>query len=141
MVRAETLSLLENRDTLCGRYCTVQENCTFVMTQTSWAQQETNHFFGGRKSPSQKQCDEIAQSMSGASTVSPVDSPMGSRRFHPGKTRRCWRGDNIVGLCFPAKRRLASLAVGSSSANNSVLSHHHLTCHNLAPGAHPEDKR
>ncbi|KAK0612327.1 hypothetical protein B0T17DRAFT_403216 [Bombardia bombarda] len=45
------------------------------MTQTSWAQQETNRFFGGRKSPSQMQCDEIAQSVSGASTVSPVDSP------------------------------------------------------------------
>ncbi|SCV37101.1 uncharacterized protein FFB14_06424 [Fusarium fujikuroi] len=34
-----------------------------------------DRFFSGRKSPSQIQCDEIAQSVSGASTVSPVDSP------------------------------------------------------------------
>ncbi|KAK0629985.1 hypothetical protein B0T17DRAFT_589618 [Bombardia bombarda] len=45
------------------------------MAQTSWAEQVTNRFFDGRKSPSQLQCDEIAQSVSGASTVSPVDSP------------------------------------------------------------------
>ncbi|KAF4983608.1 hypothetical protein FZEAL_1017 [Fusarium zealandicum] len=45
------------------------------MAQTSWAEQATNRFFDGRKSPSQMQCDEIAQSVSGASTVSPVDSP------------------------------------------------------------------
>ncbi|KAM5347022.1 hypothetical protein ACJ41O_010027 [Fusarium nematophilum] len=45
------------------------------MTQSSWAQQATDRFFSGRKSPSQMQCDEVAQSVSGASTVSPVDSP------------------------------------------------------------------
>ncbi|KAI3332892.1 hypothetical protein F4824DRAFT_514020 [Ustulina deusta] len=45
------------------------------MTQTSWAQDATNRFFCGRKSPSQMQCDKIAQSISGASKVSPVDSP------------------------------------------------------------------
>ena len=45
------------------------------MTQSSWAQQVTARFFHGRKSPSQIQCDEIARSVSGASTVSPVDSP------------------------------------------------------------------
>ncbi|KAI0202828.1 hypothetical protein F4808DRAFT_60045 [Astrocystis sublimbata] len=45
------------------------------MTQTSWAQGAINRFFGGRKSPSQMQCDTIAQSISGASKVSPVDSP------------------------------------------------------------------
>ncbi|QUC16053.1 uncharacterized protein UV8b_00294 [Ustilaginoidea virens] len=45
------------------------------MTQSSWAQQATDRFFGGRKSPSQMQCAEIAQSVCGASTVRPVDSP------------------------------------------------------------------
>ncbi|KAJ4323826.1 hypothetical protein N0V84_004172 [Fusarium piperis] len=45
------------------------------MAQSSWAQQATDRFFTGRNSPSQMQCDEIAQSVSGASTVSPVDSP------------------------------------------------------------------
>jgi hypothetical protein len=45
------------------------------MAQTPWAEQVTNRFFDGRKSPSQMQCDEIAQSVSGASTVRPVDSP------------------------------------------------------------------
>ncbi|KAH7019744.1 hypothetical protein EDB80DRAFT_746505 [Ilyonectria destructans] len=45
------------------------------MAQNSWAEQVTNRFFDGRKSPSQMQCDEIAQSVSGASAVSPVDSP------------------------------------------------------------------
>ncbi|WXC61528.1 hypothetical protein SNK03_007403 [Fusarium graminearum] len=45
------------------------------MTDSSWAQRATDRFFGDRKSPSQKQCDEIAQSISGASTVSPVESP------------------------------------------------------------------
>ncbi|KAI0543856.1 hypothetical protein F4679DRAFT_567122 [Xylaria curta] len=45
------------------------------MTRSSWAQEATDRFFGSRKSPSQMQCDEIAQSVSGALTVSPVDSP------------------------------------------------------------------
>ncbi|KAJ0163689.1 hypothetical protein CTA2_2578 [Colletotrichum tanaceti] len=45
------------------------------MSPSSWAQQATDRFFNGRKSPSQIQCDKIAQSASGASTVSPVDSP------------------------------------------------------------------
>ncbi|UNI20472.1 hypothetical protein JDV02_006553 [Purpureocillium takamizusanense] len=45
------------------------------MTQASWAQEATDRFFSGRKSPTQKQCDEVAQSVSGASTVSPVESP------------------------------------------------------------------
>ncbi|KAF2966703.1 hypothetical protein GQX73_g6875 [Xylaria multiplex] len=45
------------------------------MGDSSWAQQATARFFNGRKSPSQKQCDEIAQTISGASTVSLVDSP------------------------------------------------------------------
>jgi hypothetical protein len=51
------------------------ETAIFMMTQTSWAQREIAHFFSGRKSPSQMQCDEIAQSISGASTVRPVDTP------------------------------------------------------------------
>ncbi|KAI5864082.1 kinase-like domain-containing protein [Durotheca rogersii] len=45
------------------------------MAQSSWAQQATDRFFSCRKSPSQMQCDEIAQSISGASTVRPVGSP------------------------------------------------------------------
>ncbi|KAI0123330.1 hypothetical protein BJ170DRAFT_709363 [Xylariales sp. AK1849] len=45
------------------------------MTETSWAQQEINRFFSSRKSPSQMQCDKIAHSISGASTVRPVESP------------------------------------------------------------------
>ncbi|KAB5558335.1 hypothetical protein GE09DRAFT_109119 [Coniochaeta sp. 2T2.1] len=45
------------------------------MTQSSWAQEATECFFSGRKSPSRMQCDEIAQCLSGASTVGPVDSP------------------------------------------------------------------
>ncbi|KAK2009982.1 hypothetical protein LZ32DRAFT_639672 [Colletotrichum eremochloae] len=45
------------------------------MTRSSWAQQATEWFFSGRKSPSQRQCDEITKLVSGASTVSPVDSP------------------------------------------------------------------
>ncbi|KAJ2989134.1 hypothetical protein NUW58_g3623 [Xylaria curta] len=45
------------------------------MTQSSWAKEATDRFFNGRKSPSQVQCDEIAQSISGALTVSPVDTP------------------------------------------------------------------
>lgn len=45
------------------------------MAQISWAEQATKRFFDGRKSPSQTQCDEIAKSVSGALTVSPVDSP------------------------------------------------------------------
>ncbi|KAB5570379.1 hypothetical protein GE09DRAFT_706087 [Coniochaeta sp. 2T2.1] len=45
------------------------------MTQASWAQEATDRFFSGRKSPSRMQFDEIAQCLSGASTVSPVDSP------------------------------------------------------------------
>ncbi|KAI0408045.1 hypothetical protein F4802DRAFT_550302 [Xylaria palmicola] len=44
------------------------------MIQT-WAQQQITRFFGGRKLPSRMQCDEIAQSVSGASTISPVESP------------------------------------------------------------------
>ncbi|KAH6957950.1 hypothetical protein BKA56DRAFT_601658 [Ilyonectria sp. MPI-CAGE-AT-0026] len=59
------------------------------MAQIPWAEQVTNRFFNGRLSPSQMQCDDIAQSFSGASTVSPVDSP-GSMSYtvvcsrHPG---------------------------------------------------------
>ncbi|KPM41998.1 hypothetical protein AK830_g4580 [Neonectria ditissima] len=45
------------------------------MAHTSWAEQVTSRFFDGRESPSRVQCDKIAQSVSGASTVSPVDSP------------------------------------------------------------------
>ncbi|KAI0536685.1 hypothetical protein GGR58DRAFT_514390 [Xylaria digitata] len=45
------------------------------MANSSWAQQTTARFFSGRNSPSQRQCDEIAQTISGASTVSLVDSP------------------------------------------------------------------
>ncbi|KAI1867146.1 uncharacterized protein JN550_007198 [Neoarthrinium moseri] len=45
------------------------------MTQASWAQQETDRFFGDRTSPSQMQCNEIARAISGASIVGPVDSP------------------------------------------------------------------
>ncbi|KIL90690.1 hypothetical protein FAVG1_06425 [Fusarium avenaceum] len=45
------------------------------MSQSSWAQQATDRFFSSRKSPSQKQCDEVAESVSGSSTVRPVDSP------------------------------------------------------------------
>ncbi|KAI1822190.1 hypothetical protein F4861DRAFT_541176 [Xylaria intraflava] len=43
--------------------------------QSSWAQEATNRFFGGRKSTSQIECDEIARSISRASKVIPVDSP------------------------------------------------------------------
>lgn len=46
-----------------------------MSTPTSWAQQQISRFFSERKSPSQVQCDAIAQSLSGASTVSPVESP------------------------------------------------------------------
>lgn len=45
------------------------------MAQAPWAEQVTDRFFDGRKSPSRVQCDEIAKSVSGASTVRPVDSP------------------------------------------------------------------
>ncbi|KAF7557034.1 hypothetical protein G7046_g6148 [Stylonectria norvegica] len=43
-------------------------------TELPWAQQQTSRFFSGRK-PSQTQCDEIAKAISGASAISPVDSP------------------------------------------------------------------
>lgn len=46
-----------------------------IMSQASWAQQQTNRFFEDRISPSQVQCDQIAQSISGATKVSPVDNP------------------------------------------------------------------
>lgn len=52
-----------------------QRTALLIMTQSSWAQQATDRFFSDRKSPSQIQCDEIAQSVSGALTVSPVESP------------------------------------------------------------------
>ncbi|KAI0108615.1 hypothetical protein GGR51DRAFT_548158 [Nemania sp. FL0031] len=45
------------------------------MAPSSWANEATNRFFNGRVSPSQTLCDEIARSISGASTVSPVTSP------------------------------------------------------------------
>ncbi|KAI1180211.1 hypothetical protein F4777DRAFT_574492 [Nemania sp. FL0916] len=45
------------------------------MSQLSWAQQLIDSFFAGRCLPSQAACDEIALSTSGASTVSPVESP------------------------------------------------------------------
>ena len=45
------------------------------MAQTSSAQQETSRFFRSRKSPSQLQCDEIAQLVTGSSSASPIDSP------------------------------------------------------------------
>ncbi|KAF0635838.1 hypothetical protein FPSE5266_11223 [Fusarium pseudograminearum] len=45
------------------------------MTDLSWAQRVTDRFFGDRKSPSQKQCDDVARSISSASTVSSVESP------------------------------------------------------------------
>ncbi|KAI0454205.1 hypothetical protein F5B21DRAFT_244570 [Xylaria acuta] len=45
------------------------------MTDGSWAQQQTSRFFSDHKSPSQMQCDESAQAISGASMVSPVDTP------------------------------------------------------------------
>ncbi|KAI1119981.1 hypothetical protein F5Y10DRAFT_273526 [Nemania abortiva] len=45
------------------------------MAHGSWAEQQMNRFFNGRESPPQTQCDEIAQSISGTSTVSPVASP------------------------------------------------------------------
>ncbi|KAI0468719.1 hypothetical protein F4859DRAFT_490108 [Xylaria cf. heliscus] len=50
------------------------------MTDISWPHQEVNRFFDGQKSLSQMQCDEIARSISAASTVSPVDS-LGSMSY------------------------------------------------------------
>ncbi|KAJ8128179.1 hypothetical protein O1611_g5456 [Lasiodiplodia mahajangana] len=41
----------------------------------TWAHEATSRFFGGRKSPSQMQCNDIALSVSNALTVRPVDSP------------------------------------------------------------------
>ncbi|KAL7922790.1 kinase-like domain-containing protein [Trichoderma austrokoningii] len=54
---------------------TEADSTSSAITQTSWAQQETNRFFGDRKSPSQAQCNEIARAVFGASTVKLVDSP------------------------------------------------------------------
>ncbi|KAI1753673.1 hypothetical protein F4782DRAFT_539380 [Xylaria castorea] len=48
---------------------------TAIVANPPRTQPATNRFFGGLKSPSQMQCDEIAQSVSGALTVRPVDSP------------------------------------------------------------------
>lgn len=45
------------------------------MGEMSWVQYQIDRFFEGRESPSQTQCDEIARSMSSASTVSLVKSP------------------------------------------------------------------
>lgn len=45
------------------------------MAQVSWAEHYTRLFFDEHKSPSRMQCDEIAQSISGAPTVRPVDNP------------------------------------------------------------------
>ena len=45
------------------------------MDQRSWAQRAIGRFFNGRRSPSQSRCDEIAQSLSEALTVTPVESP------------------------------------------------------------------
>ncbi|KAI3316991.1 hypothetical protein HD806DRAFT_516322 [Xylariaceae sp. AK1471] len=52
-----------------------KETTLSLMAHTSWAQQKTDRFFSGRKFPAQSRCDEIAQSISSASTVRPVDSP------------------------------------------------------------------
>ena len=45
------------------------------MAGESWAQQAINRFFASRKSPTRIECDEAARSLSGASTVRPVDIP------------------------------------------------------------------
>lgn len=45
------------------------------MSQESWAQRQTKLFFDSRRSPTQAQCDQLSLSISGASEVSPVDSP------------------------------------------------------------------
>ncbi|OAA59574.1 Protein kinase-like domain protein [Niveomyces insectorum RCEF 264] len=45
------------------------------MSEITWAQQAVNGFFEGRQHPTQAQCDRIAQSVSGASTVRNVDTP------------------------------------------------------------------
>lgn len=48
---------------------------TTMMIINSWAQQQTENFFNGRNSPSRAQCDAIAKTITGASTVRPVASP------------------------------------------------------------------
>jgi hypothetical protein len=45
------------------------------MATTSWAQQAVEQFFEGRKQPTQGQCDQIAQAVSGASDVHNVNTP------------------------------------------------------------------
>lgn len=45
------------------------------MTQKSWAGQVVDEFFKARKSPTRRQCDQLALSISEASEVYPVDVP------------------------------------------------------------------
>lgn len=45
------------------------------MAGTAWTELVTNQFFIRRESPPRTRCNEIAQSISGASEVSPVESP------------------------------------------------------------------
>ncbi|KAG4253273.1 hypothetical protein FPRO03_07233 [Fusarium proliferatum] len=105
------------------------------MAQSSWAQQAKDRFFSGRKSPSQIQCDEIAQSVSGASTVSLVDSPSSMSYTVICSSRLEQQQDLIVSFREPGAM-LDEKMVKLAKENHGDLVPES-TCHGNVEGADP----
>ncbi|KAF4439742.1 Mus38-like protein [Fusarium austroafricanum] len=104
------------------------------MTQSSWAQQATDRFFSDRKSPSQMQCDQIAQSVSGASAVRPVDSP-GSMSHTVICSGRPEPQDLIVSFREPGARLDEEMVTLAKEIHGDLVPVS--TCHGNVEGADP----
>ncbi|GAP89016.1 putative protein kinase-like domain [Rosellinia necatrix] len=104
------------------------------MTQSSWAQEATDRFFGGRKSPTQMQCDKIAQSVSGALTVNPVDSP-GSMSYTVICNGRPGLQDLIVSFREPEAMLNEETVKLAKEIHGDLVPES--TCHGNVMGANP----
>ena len=105
------------------------------MAENPWAQQAVTHFFEARKHPTQSQCDQIAQSISGASEVHNVETP-GSMSYTVICTGRPGgQQDLVVSFREPEAHVDEGMAKSAQAVHGDLVPE--ISRHGMVEGANP----